>query len=894
MRDRRWPDALCRYLPAAAARDMYRPALADLRLEWLRREASPASRPLRAIRSGRIAVAVAHLWFDCLRLAAIESVARRFTAPPPAPRSRPGKDYRAMVTQDLRRALRLFRLEPGFTAAAVLTLGLGIGANTALFAVAEAILLRPLPVSDAGQLVILKHRDRGTGITKEFIALGDYIDLQARQETLDLAAYGGLRSTLLGDHEPLRLEGIQVVPGFFEVMTLRPALGRALGADDAREGAPPVVMIGYELWQSHFGGDPGVISRSIQIGNTRRMVVGVAPRGFHFPPSSPTQIITPLVLPPAAPAQRKSGWVFVVGRLRGGQSGQTASAELDALSTRFEREYPEQNQGSLYFVESLRDALVGPTQRPLLMLLAAVAFVLLIACANVGNLLLARSLARRQEMAVRIALGAARGRLAAQMVTEALVLALAGGTLGILVAGAAAPLLVSSIPDTTRVPGLDTIGVNVAVLAFSVAASLASALLFGGVSCLSLWTNGQAGAAPARRATASLATRRTASALVVAEIAMAAVLLFAAGLTLRSFANLLSVDPGFRTSHVLTLQVSLPSARYATPAALADFYARAFAALDALPEVEHLGAAAVTPLTGNNWTVPFERADQPVPRGQRPPDVGWQAASGGYFSALGIPLRAGRLFDTRDAEPAPPHVIISESLARRFFPTGSPLGHRVRLSNGDAEIVGVVGDIRRASLTDEPRADMYFPFEHAPQLSTGLFVHTATDPLQAVPSIRRTLRGLEPNVMLEEVRSIDEVAAASASVTRLAMRLLGGFALMALALAAIGIYGVLAYSVRSRTRELGTRVALGASRRDIVGLVMREGGAITLVGLAAGVIGGLLSARSLSAVSYGVPSFDPVSIAAATLVLGVTAMAACYLPARRAARVDPAETLASE
>jgi putative ABC transport system permease protein len=286
--------------------------------------------------------------------------------------------------------------------------------------------------------------------------------------------------------------------------------------------------------------------------------------------------------------------------------------------------------------------------------------------------------------------------------------------------------------------------------------------------------------------------------------------------------------------------------------------------------------------------------DQPVPRGQRPPDVGWQAASGGYFSALGIPVLAGRLFDARDAEPAPPTVVISESIARRFFPNESPVGHRIRQGEGDAEIVGVVGDIRRASLADQPRADMYFSSERSPQLSTTLFVHTASDPLQAFPAVRGALRGLEPDVMLDEVRSLDQVAAASASVIRLAMRLLAGFALVSLALAAIGIYGVLAYSVRGRTRELGTRVALGASNRDIVGLVMREGGAITATGLIVGLAAGLASARSLSAVLYDVPPFDPISLAAAAVVLGLTAMAACYLPARRAARIDPAKTLAAE
>ena len=300
MREAMWADALGRYLPVDAARDLYEPALADLRIDSLRHQAMPASRTRAMLRRGRFGVAVVHLWLDCLRLAAAERVTRRFTAPPSSNDSHLRKDYRAMVLQDLRRAFRMFRLEPAFTAAAVLTLALGIGANTALFAVVEAILLRPLPVTDGDRLVILKHRDRWTGISKEFIALGDYIDVQATQAAMELAAYGGFQSTLLGDHEPLRIRGVQVVPAFIDVMRLQPALGRALGPDDAREGAETVVMIGYDLWQSHFGGDPGVISRSIQLGNTRRMVVGVAPRGFHFPPDSPTQVIVPLALPPTA------------------------------------------------------------------------------------------------------------------------------------------------------------------------------------------------------------------------------------------------------------------------------------------------------------------------------------------------------------------------------------------------------------------------------------------------------------------------------------------------------------------------------------------------------------------------------------------------------------------
>jgi predicted permease len=367
-----------------------------------------------------------------------------------------------------------------------------------------------------------------------------------------------------------------------------------------------------------------------------------------------------------------------------------------------------------------------------------------------------------------------------------------------------------------------------------------------------------------------------------------------AGLTLRSFANLVAVDPGFQTANVLTVNVTLPTARYPKPQARAELYSRAFSALAALPEIDQAGVAAVMPLTGNNWTVPFERVDKPSPAGVRPPDVGWQAATAGYFQALAIPLREGRLFEDRDAEAPVAPVIISESIAREHFPNESPLGHRLKNGDSQVEIVGVVGDIRRAALSDQPRADMYFAFARFADSQSTLFVRTTGNPVLAFPAVRTALRSLEPNVMLHRPRSMDEVAAASTAITQLAMLVLAGFATLALTLAAIGIYGVMAYSVRRRTRELGTRVALGASRADIVRLVMREGGVIALAGLLVGVAAGVLAARSLSAVLYGVPPSDPWSMTAAAVLLGVTAMAACYLPARRASRVDPARTLTVE
>ncbi len=448
------------------------------------------------------------------------------------------------------------------------------------------------------------------------------------------------------------------------------------------------------------------------------------------------------------------------------------------------------------------------------------------------------------------------------------------------------------VPETARVPGLRDVGLNVPVVLFAVGVSMVAALLFGAVACLSLARHGQRAALMVTRGTTmSGGARRAAATLVVAEIALAAILLVGAGLTLRSFANLIAVDPGFRTENVLTVQLTVPSARYPTPQARADLYARAFAALEALPEIEHAGAAVVIPLTGNNWTFPFERADKPWPAGTRRPDVGWQSATAGYFEALGIPLRAGRLFDDRDAAAPVPPVIISEALAREYFAGESPVGRRLRNGNGELEIIGVVGDIRRATLSAQPRADLYLAFARFPDSVTTLFLRTTGDPSLAFPAVRTAVRALESQTVLARPRSMEEIASASTAINQLAMRLLAGFAAVALTLAAIGIYAVMAYSVRRRTRELGTRVALGASRADIIRLVMREGGVITITGVIVGLAAGLLAARSLSAVLFGVPPSDPWSIVAAAIVLCLTAIGACVVPARRASRVDPARTL---
>jgi len=518
--------------------------------------------------------------------------------------------------------------------------------------------------------------------------------------------------------------------------------------------------------------------------------------------------------------------------------------------------------------------------------------VLLIACVNVANLLVARGVGRRQEMAIRAALGAGRGRLLMQSLTESLVLASIAGGAGILIAHWATPALVTLVPASVNLPKLTEVGVDRAVLAFTVGITLLTTFVFGCVSAFGIRrANTSAALVNPGRVTASASARRASSALVIVETALAIVLLTGAGLVLRSFARLLSVDPGFSTGHVLAMDVVLPEARYKEPAACLAFYTRAFEALRRVNGIESVGGAVVTPLTGNNWTVPFDRADKPVPAGERAPDVGWQAATAGYFTTLRIPLREGRLFAPTDRPGGPTVVIISEAIRDRFFPGESPIGRRILGPEGGAEIVGVVGNIRRAALTDRPRADLYFPGEQGPQPETTLFIRTAGDPRAAVADVRSTLRAIEPSIVIRDITTMDDVARRSVQVTSLALWLLGLFAAIALALASVGIYGVMSYSVRQRTREIGTRLALGATPSNILWMIMRDGLAVSALGAVIGLVAGLGLSRQMRPLLFATTPGDPVTLAGATLLLVFVALTACYFPARRATRTNPRESL---
>ena len=869
-----------RLVPRGVREEICLPAWHDLQIERLSRGRR------RTAGAAWYAAQLSFLILECWRLAL--TAERRPDAPP--------KERLAMFTNDLRHACRLLIREPGFTLAALLTLALGVGANIAVFAVVEAVLLRPLPYARADRLVILNHRDQRTGIAKTFIAMGDYVDLVKRQSVFaSVGGYGSGQATVAGLGEPFRARVLDAAAGLLETLDVHPVLGRSLQPSDSRRGAAPVLLVSYDFWQTHLGADPLVVGRGIRLDQVTRQVVGVAPPGLRFPPNQPNDLILPMSVPTEAPAQRKSGWTFAVARLKDSASLSQADAHLAALSRQLQQEYPASNAGSLYFATPLRDALVGNTKPILLLMLAAVGVVLLIACSNVANLLLARAVARRREMAIRLAMGAGYLRLAMQLLTESLVLAALAGSAGVLVAAWGARAIVRLIPDYRNTPGLAEVHIGASTIGVALGLSAATAVVFGMLSALSLRRGRTAETLTgAARVSAGAPGRRLASGLVVAEVSLAIVLLFGAGLILRSFARLLSVDPGFRTDHVATASVLLPSGPYRAAEARTAFYQRAAGALQALPDVREAGAAVVTPLTGNNWTQPFERIDRPAPAQERPPEVGWQLASGGYFRALRIPLLSGRLFDAHDAVSGKPVVIVSQAIERQFFPHESAVGHAVRFEDRSAEIVGVVGDVRRAGLRDAPRADMYLSMETRPSSECTFFVRTAGEPLRAAPSIQAALRNVEPGIVLLESGTMDQVVSRSVQDTHLALWLLGIFSAVALALAAVGIYGVMSYVVRQRTREIGTRMALGATERDILWLVMRRGAWIAACGAAIGLAVGLAATRLLGSLLYGVSSYDPVTLGAATAVLAGTAMTACYLPARRAARVDPAHTLAEQ
>ena len=812
------------------------------------------------------------------------------------------------LVQDVRYACRTLRKAPGFTAVAVETLALGIGANSAMFSVINAVLLRPLPFPSPDALVAVEsvdlRRGRG-GAASTSASWPDFFDWRAKSQAFEhLSAYRTAGFTLAGADRSLHVEGAVVSSELFSTLGTQPVLGRGFRLEDERGG--DVAVISDSLWRSQFSGASNVIGRPITLNARRLTVIGVMPAAFHFPISFPPAQVWVTVAedaraesPDDVPmtTQRGAHFLKVIGRLGPSATIASAQADLDVIAAALAREFPVADGQRGVRVARQLDVLVGDTRQSLLVLLAAVGCVLLIACVNLANLLLARGAGRSHEIAMRAALGASARRIVRQLLTESLVLTTLGTACGLALAYGSIGLLARWSPVALR--GLDQVAIDATVLAFTAGIAIVSGLAFGIVPAIqAAQTDPTLGAQGASRATAGRTQRRLRAALVVGETAVGVVLLVGAGLLLRSFDRLVRTPPGFDPDHVVTASFRLPESRYPYLKQIA-FHDRLLADLRALPDVEAGAATAPLPMSGTNYSISFEQAGDAAPSAERQ-SAAFGMVSPGYLRAMHIPLVSGRDITEADNDAAPRVVIVNESFARRYFPDADPIGKRIKpgLSTTEKEtpwreIVGVVRDIRHRSL-GEPALPAYFiPYAQGLITPLHLVIRTRNTPGMA-DEVRKVIASMDPEVALYGVKTMEEYLATSVASPRFQTLLLAMFAGVGLALTAVGLYGVMAYGVAQRTREFGIRLALGARPGEVLGLVMRGGLTLVATGLAAGILAAGFATEVLAGALYGVDRLDPATFLGVAAVLLAVAMLASYLPARRATLVDPIRALRSE
>ena len=801
--------------------------------------------------------------------------------------------------QDLRYGFRTLLRNPGFAAVAVLALAVGIGPNAAVFSLVDTLLLRPLPVHEPDRLVMVWQTCPQRGLDQAPVSTPDFLDFKAQNRVFeDLSpafAIPEYAFNVTGGGEPERVQAAKVAANYFSLIGVQPAVGRGFSLDEDRPGGPPVVILGHSFWKRRFGGDLGLPGRTLRLDGVPHTVVGVVPAEIES--LIKVDLWLPMQLNPAV--RRGNHELGVLARLKPGVTLAQAQADLDGLARRLEREYPATNRGwgaKVIPVSELASGRAGPA---LLILLGAVGLLLLIACANVANLLLARSGVRSKEMAIRAALGGSRGRILRQLLTESVLLALIASVLGVLLAAWSLGALRNALPDF--IPRLKQIQVDARVLGFALGLSIVTGLIFG-----------LAPAVRAARADLNDALkeggRRSGGAgggswmrnlLVVTEMALALVLAVASGLLARSFARLMAVDPGLRTDHVLTMQLSLPGAKYGEPKR-AEFFKNLTARLETLPGVRSAAAVNVLPLRGGLldlriWFSGFQVEGAPeAPRGQEPAaDI--RRVTPGYFVTLGVPLRQGRFFTDRDDSRARPVALINEILARRHFPRENPLGRRVRLGNVSREIVGVVADVKLYGLDKPTEPAIYAPQAQWPSAVMSLVVRTHGDPAAWTTAVRRQVLELDPDQPVSQVRTLDEVLAECTLIRRFATALLGVFAALAVVLAVVGIYGLMSYSVSQQVHEIGLRMALGATPRRVLGMVVGRGVGLALAGTGLGVLAAFGVTRVLRGLLFGgISPTDPLIFAGVPALLIAVAALASYLPARRATRIDPVAALRCE
>jgi putative ABC transport system permease protein len=802
------------------------------------------------------------------------------------------------LRQDLHYSIRRLLKNPGFTAVAVLTLALGIGANSAIFSVINAILFRPLPFPEPDRLVGVYQVWKGS---REVMSPANFLDVRQQSKTLeDAAAVDNTEFTLTGVGDPIRLRGSEVSASFFTVLGVRPSLGRTFAPDENEPGKDKVVVLGHALWQQRFGARADAVGSTLLLDGSPRTIIGVMPAGFSYPAEQ--ELWIPLEYDDNFKAARGAWYLRAIARLKAGVSADQSASEIATLGNALEQAYPRENTDVGFTTFPLHEALVGDVRPALLLLLGAVGFVLLIACANVANLLLARAVARETELAVRTALGADRGRLVRQLLTESIVLGAAGGFAGLLIAFWGSDMLVALQPE--GIPRLNEVAIDRYVVIFTMGISLLTGLFFGAIPALqmtrgSLATSLKEGGRGNMAAAGSARLRGT---LVVAEMALAVMLLAGAGLLIKSFGRLQAVDPGFRPEETLSFELSLPRSTYSEDPQIISFYERLSDRIAALPGVRTVGGVMGLPLSGLRFNISFKVEGRPEAAPGQEPTMEVRVTTPAYFRTLGVPLERGRFFTNADTAEAPRVVILSQAAVKKYFRDEDPIGKRIELGWGrgkdqkraGGEVVGIVGDVKELGLDEEFPAEIYLPMRQWPVGRMAIVARTAVPPMTIAPQVKQVVQELDANLPVNQIRTVEDVVAESIAQPRFYMLLLGAFAVVALALAAIGIFGVMSYTVSQRTREIGIRMALGAQGGSVVSMVVRQAMILAATGLALGTVAALALSRTMTTLLFDMSPTDPVTFATVAGVLGFVAFLASYVPARRAANVDPIDALRAE
>ena len=803
------------------------------------------------------------------------------------------------IFEDLRYALRLFIKRPGFTAVAVLTLGLAIGANTAIFSVVNAVVLRPLPFKDSSRLVSVWEQDLKQGNDHAFVGGANFNDWHNRNHVFEsLAAYFNWNYNLTGRDEPQRLQAALVSGDFFQTLGAEAELGRVLLPSDDVDGKDYQVVISHKLWQSQFNANREVIGHTVLLNGKVHTIVGVMPAHFTFP-GEEIDFWRPIAMSAQQAQSREGKWLKVIGRLKAGTSLEEARAGMHIVARQLELEYPNSNSGWGVNLVPLREEIVGKASAFLYILMGAVSFVLLIGCANIANLLLARTSSRQKEIAVRAALGASRWRLMRQLLIEALLLALAGSMVGLFLALSGTQALIVLNPGD--IPRLTEAHIDGSVLGFTFVLSLFTTLAFGLVpawqaSALSL----NFALKDEGRSTSGKTGSRYRNLLVIAEVAVTVILLIGAGLLLKSFVHLQKVNPGFNTHDLLTMEITLPAARYGDNQKQINFFKQTLERIKTLPDVQSVGAVQDLPLRLNTNSFPISIEGRPAPQGAVGTRAIYRAISDDYFRTLGIPIVQGRGFTVEDDERSIPVIVINQTMARQFWPNEDPLGKRIRFGEpGDPtySIVGVVGDIKHMGPAAEEGAVMYQPHaqKHFDWLRwMTIVVRTNAEPLSLTAAVRGRIHEVDKDLPIYNIATMDQLLVKSLSQPRFSTFLMGVFSLLALVLATLGVYGVMSFVVAQRSHEVGVRMALGGQIRDVITLIVVQGMKVVLIGVAIGLMGAVVLTRLMKTLLFNVSSADPLTFGAVALMLAQVAVVACYIPARRAAKVNPLEALRYE